>query len=230
MSIVLNKYGEVCDVVWPVNQFYNGSRSQYACGPYGCALYKYMGQPNQGPTGVLSDIDQTAYTLYTTYIGPDVPSDQNGTNIPEFYQMLADCNLLFYKMPLTVSAIQQSISFGRPVLVSAAETGMHDVNSGDRVDYAWTPSGNHIIAVTGVDANGNLLVRDYANIASNGPRGPQPMTYDASKFGPIESVTSIVPFWELEQSGQATAINSGIVLNTAQIQAFQALLQTFATK
>lgn len=64
MQVILNKYGEVCDVVWPVNQFYDGTRSQQACVPYGSALCKYMGPPNQGPTGTRANIDQTAYDLY----------------------------------------------------------------------------------------------------------------------------------------------------------------------
>lgn len=146
-----------------------------------------------------------------------------GTKLFQAYQMLADCHVAFYKINSSTASIIQTLASGWPVLVSASETGMHDINNGGKVDYSWTPAGNHTIVVTGVDVNNNLLVRDYANIASNGPRGPQPMTYDAAKFGPIEWAVSIVPFWEMTQQPGT----GKLTLTPQQIQAFQALLPTF---
>ncbi len=48
---------------------------------------------------------------------------------------------------------------------------MHDLALGGAVPYAWKPTGNHAIVVSGVTHDGNLLVHDTANI---GPQGARP--------------------------------------------------------
>src|SRR5258708_40146865 len=79
-------------------------------------------------------------------------------------------------------------------MLCGAETGMYDIGLGDIVPYAWTPTGNHCIVVSGVDANGNFLVHDCASIAPSGVR-PGPRTYDASKLQ-IVSATAVIPPWK----------------------------------
>lgn len=230
MSFVLNKYNEVADFCYPVDQF-SAKTSQYACGPYGTGYIKYMGYPGKGPTGTPADIDRWAFKMYTRYIGPDIPSDTNGTSVGQLYQMLGDAQqeafplvpFAFVQAPATVAAIKQSLSIGRPCIVAAAETGMHDIDNAEKVDYAWTPSGNHIIVISGIrPSDGAFAVRDPANIGATGQRGSGPANvhdgpvfYDPAKFGPIASVTSIIPAWLMSQTVQWDASQVRVHLQAA---------------
>lgn len=201
----LNRFGEVADFCYPVDQF---GKSPDACGPYASGYIRYMGEPGKGPTGKPSDIDQWAFNMYTKYIGPDISTNTNGTDVLHMYAMLADAGYYikcaFLQLDLTVAAMKQSIALGRPVVVAAAETGMHDMDNGNKVDYSWTPSGSHIVTISGVRGDGALLVRDPANIGATGQRGSGPaathdgpLAYNPATFGPIVSATSIITPWEL---------------------------------
>lgn len=236
MSVQLNKFGEVADFTYPVNQFFDGTTSEDACGPYSTGYIKYMGAPGTGTKGITKDIDAWAFAMYTKYIGPDIKSNHNGTDVPQLYAMLKDAaittRLEFNPLALTVDAIKQSIAIGRPVIVAAAETGMHDVDNGNKVDYSWTPSGNHIIVVSGVRADGALLVRDPANIGATGQRGSGdaathsgPVAYSPTMFGPIVSVTAITPYWQLTPAPTPTPVSLPLPLPPVQTnQALRAAL------
>jgi hypothetical protein len=68
---------------------------------------------------------------------------------------------------------------------------------GNQNPYAWMPSGNHIILVTGVTSDGNILTRDPANCTDlydpNSLR-PGPRKYQARTLHLI-SATVVAPPW-----------------------------------
>lgn len=70
---------------------------------------------------------------------------------------------------------------------------MYDIGLGDKVPYSWQPQGSHCIVATGIAADGNLLVRDPANVDNSGPR-PGPRIYDISKLD-LNSGVVFVPSW-----------------------------------
>jgi hypothetical protein len=79
----------------------------------------------------------------------------------------------------------------RSPLICGVEASFFDVGMG-KVPYPWTPGGNHCIVACGIRANGNILVRDYANTL-NTPGSVR--EYDASKMALI-SATAVTPRWK----------------------------------
>ncbi len=92
-----------------------------------------------------------------------------------------------------IANVKGALKRGYPVLMCGMETGMYDIGLGDRVPYSWTPQGSHCIVATGIAPDGNLLVRDPANVDNSGPR-PGPRTYDISKLD-LNSGIVFVPTW-----------------------------------
>jgi hypothetical protein len=90
------------------------------------------------------------------------------------------------------------LNLSYPVLVAGAETGFYDIGPGDIVPYPWTPSGSHIIVLTGVTADGNFWVRDAANVTDlSNPNALRlgPRKYDARRLQ-LSSATAVVPPWK----------------------------------
>ena len=193
----LNAKGEVCDLL-DVSQFIPG-RSEDECCDYASALLKYAGEPGHGPTGTVLAASNLAQYWYGRLEGSTSASNTAGTTLPQLYTMLSGMGLGYHPLIVSVQAVKDALAQGYPVLACGAETGMHDLALGDVVPYAWPPSGNHAIVVSGVAADGNLLVHDTASIAATGVR-PGPRTYDASKLQ-LVSATAVVLPWMNEARG-----------------------------
>lgn len=184
----LNAHGEVADFI-DVSQFIPG-RSAYECVAYSAALCYYAGLPGHGPTGTALQASNLAQYWYGREEGSNLAANTNGMSLQAMENMLDGMGLHWTPATLvSVQGVKMCIEQGTPVMLCGAETGMYDVLLGDRVPYAWAPTGNHCIVVSGVRDDGNLLVHDCASINSSGVR-PGPRVYDASKLQ-IVSATAV---------------------------------------
>lgn len=185
---MLNSKGEIADFV-DVSQFIPG-RSAYECVAYSAALIYYAGLPGHGPTGTALQASNLAQYWYGREEGSNLASNTNGMSLDALYNMLQGMGLTYQPLDADISTIHNAFEFGGvPIMLCGAETGMYDLGLGDRVPYAWTPTGNHCIVISGVRSDGNLLVHDCANVSSAGVR-PGPRVYDASKLQ-IVSATAV---------------------------------------
>jgi hypothetical protein len=176
-----------------VSQFEQGE-SAYECVAFSASLIYYCGPPGHGATGTGEQVDQLADFWYGKEEGSYASSNANGMSLDAEYMMLRGIGLHYHALSTDVASIKTALQEGLPVMLCGAETGMHDLALGDRVPYAWTPTGNHCIVASGIASDGNLLVHDCASIAPSGVR-PGPRTYDASKLQ-IVSATAVIPRWK----------------------------------
>lgn len=188
---MLNSKGEVADFL-NVNQFIPG-RSAYECVAYSAALIKYCGQPGHGPTGTVQEASNLAQYYYGLEEGGNSAANTNGMSLLAEYDMLHRMGLTYQQLSPMVAAVKNALTAIGPVMLCGAETGMYDVDLGDRIPYSWTPSGNHCIVVSGVASDGNLLVHDCASIAPSGVR-PGPRRYDQAKLQIVSATAIHVPW------------------------------------
>jgi Peptidase_C39 like family len=190
--IKLNAQGEVADFQ-DASQF-EPNESEFECGEFAAAIVKFAGYPGKGATGTQEDIDQTADAFYTKYVGPNIASNTQGTSIDVMHQMIKDCGLDYQDLPTINSTSQQSsdiahikaaLAQGYPLLATLTEASAVDLVLGKN-PYSWGPSGTHIVVYTGIAADGNLLVRDSANIVGplqvNNTVHPGPRRYDIQQI------------------------------------------------
>ncbi len=199
MLIPLNAHGEVADLP-NVSQF-EPKESAYECVAFSIAMCKFAGQPGKGPTGSNEDIDQLADKWYSQLTGSIGSDNTQGLSVAQEEQIIIGVGNHYHELPITANSqhnsdianVKGALKRGYPVLICGAETGMYDIGLGDRVPYSWTPTGNHCIVATGIAKDGNLLVRDPANVDNSGPR-PGPRTYDISKLDLISGVVFVPPW------------------------------------
>lgn len=190
--VALSATGEV-GTFRDVDQFQPG-HSAYECGYFSVATVKAMGPPDQTPIQSVGQVIAEAEQWYANDHGGDnSPDNKDGMSLQQLYNLIVGVGLHYQACPLELDMIRAWLHCGYPVIIAGAETGMYDIGLGDRVPYAWTPFGNHIITLTGVHSDDNLLVRDTANIAPDGVR-PGPRIYDASRLQ-LVSATAVVPPW-----------------------------------
>lgn len=166
------------------------------CGPEAVAQYWHSTRPDQNNPYTASQIHAQASSLYVHFIGPDVASDQNGTGNQTLYNML---DFVGFKdrhlaLPLDVHTISAWLEEGYAVIVGFAEESAHDVELGRNPYQNWNPAGLfHIINLTGVDNNGDWLVRDTANLEPNGALRAGPRHYKTSLQ--LTSATLVAASW-----------------------------------
>lgn len=191
-----------------VDQFDGGSA--YKCGFEAVAECSSMSKVGQSPTKSPPEVLALAHQRYIAADGPDVPSNQWGMSLPQLYTELHAAGLHFQGLPVSISIIRAYIQAGYPVIVAGLETGFYDMELGDIVPYPWTPTGNHVLVITGLDGD-NFLVRDSANIIAPNTLRPGPRVYDAAKMQLI-SATAVVPPW-LPQPGYPLQTKKGKALS-----------------
>lgn len=176
------------DATYPqVSQFERGE-SAYECGFFTVALQKAAGPGH--PLLSAEAVDQLADRLYTQMDGPNTRENTGGMSLQGWYACLKEEGIAYES--IHPGQIQPALDQGHAVCVTVAETSVHDLDLGDRVPYAWTPSGNHIITIVGSEP-GAWLCLDTANIGSGGIR-PWPRRYDAGKLQ-ISLATAILFPW-----------------------------------
>ena len=174
------------------DQFLAG-RSAYECGFYAIYVAKSMGQ--QTPTLSPQQISDLAQAAYARYDGSNSSSNMSGMSLPQLYSLLKEAGLHYQGTKLDLVHIQTWLRSGYPVIVAVAEPCIHDLELNDTVPYPWTPTGNHVIVLTGLDGD-NFLARDTANIIAPNTLRPGPRRYDAGALvRGLVSATAVVPPW-----------------------------------
>lgn len=190
--VKLNAQGEVADFQ-DVSQF-EPNESEFECGEFAAATVKFAGYPGRGATGTQEDIDQTADAFYAKYIGPNTQSDILGTTIEVMHKIIKDCGFDYQDVSAITPTSQQAsdiahikaaLAQGYPLIATITETSVIDLDLG-RNPYSWGPSGTHTVIYSGIASNGNLLVRDSANIIGplqvNNTVRPGPRRYDINQI------------------------------------------------
>ena len=198
-SVPLNAHGEVAD--FPIVSQFEPQESAYECVAFSVAICRFAGQAGKGPAGVNEDVDQLADTWYGKLTGSFGAGNTQGLSTAQEEQIIVGVGNHYQELPISASSqhdsnianVKGALKRGYPVLICGAETGMYDLGLGDRVPYSWTPTGSHCIVAAGIASDGNLLVRDPANVDNSGPR-PGPRTYDISKLN-LNSGIVFVPTW-----------------------------------
>ncbi len=197
--MTLNATDEVAD--FPTVSQFEPHESAYACVAFSTALCHYAGQPGKGPTGSGEDVDKLADTWYQQLAGSIAASNKQGLTLGDQEQMIVGIGNHFQELPISPSSLHDSdianvkgaLLRGYPVLICGLETGMFDMALG-KIPYSWVPSGNHCIVASGIAVDGNLLVRDPANVDGNNVPRPGPRTYDISKLDLISGVVFVPPW------------------------------------
>ncbi len=195
MAIPLTASGEIA-AFHDVDQF-QPAKTQFACGFFSCALVKAMAPVGQTPAQTVGEMIAEAEQWYAQDNGDDAPDNTNGMTLQELYDLLVQIGLHFQASSTDAPTLRAWLRLGYPVIVAGAETGFYDLALGDAVPYPWTPSGSHMLVLTGVASDGNFLVRDPANVTSlSNPNAlrPGPRKYDALRLQ-LSSATAVVPPW-----------------------------------
>ncbi len=175
------------------DQFLPG-RSAYECGFYATYVAKSMGQ--QTPTLSPQQISDLAQAAYARYDGSNSSSNMSGMSLPQLYSLLKEVKLHYQGTKLDLAHIRAWLRSGYPVIVAAAEPCIRDLDLHDTVPYPWTPTGNHVIVLTGLNGD-NFFARDTANIIAPNTLRPGPRRYDAQALARgLVSATAVVPPWQ----------------------------------
>lgn len=185
--------GEVA-TIQQADQFIPG-HTAYACGFFAVAECCSMAPPGKPPTKNAAWITANALTWYAQFDGNNGAGNMSGMSLAQLYALLGQVGLHYQAIAMNASAIRGWLAAGYPVIVAVAETAVHDIELG-RNPYPWTPSGSHVIVLTGLDGS-NFLVRDSANIAPPNSLRPGPRRYDATILvSGLVSATVAVPPWK----------------------------------
>lgn len=192
---ILNPAGEVANFV-NESQF-EGGESAYECGFFTVYLNAGAGQPPAGaPRFSGEEVDQLADAAYKRFWGNNLPSDKQGMSLYQLHLLLTEEKLFYPECVLeeiNLNVIRGYLSHGYGVILCVKEDSIFDLELGDRVPYAWKPSGNHIITACGFSGGDTLLCRDTASIAPDGVR-PGPRRYDAGKLNIINATAVVYPW------------------------------------
>lgn len=188
--------GEEIATYVDVDQFVTGL-SQDTCGFITVILNHYATERGK-PYGASQETLQAMQKIwYTKFDGPDVTSNHNGMTDPKLYQLVVDLGNHYQNLypngGVPLDKLKQEIPYwisnGYPVIVAIAESSVHDMEINGS-PYDWNTNGlSHIITITGITKDGNVLVRDTANVDRAGPR-----EYDLAKLELYEA-TVFVPHW-----------------------------------
>lgn len=185
--------GEIVSIQ-QADQFQPG-HSAYECGFFAVMMARSIAPSGQSPTLSPQQIVNQAEAAYARYDGSNSPANEEGMSLQQLYDLLQEVGLHWQTIAMDAETIRTWVHAGYPVIVAVPEISVHDLALGDVVPYPWNPVGNHIIVITGIDANQNFMVRDSANITPASVLRPGPRTYDAHKLQYV-SATAVVPPWQ----------------------------------
>ncbi len=193
--VALSATGEVGDFL-DADQF-QPAKTQFACGFYACAIVRAMALVGRPPTQSVPQVIAEADQWYIQYDSDDSIDNTTGMSVQQLYQLLGQISIPYQIANPDANTVRAWVKLGYPVVIAGAESSFYDMALGDVVPYYWTPSGNHIITITGVASDGNLLVRDTANVTDlfdPTTLRPGPRMYDANKMQ-LVTATAVVPPW-----------------------------------
>ncbi len=221
-TVKLNGNGCVCDTTrW--YQLEDGE-SQDLCGP-GCVIVTALSnEPNKGRlvyNGVQVDaefVDKATDDMVDAY-GKAHGNAYNHINWPGsndsdmiwFLNYARDKYQRTHYQTIgspTLDKIRRAVRAGYPVLYSCNEIDIQEKRTGARPPYPWHLSAGHIIAVTGIDKDGDFICSDILN---NAFQNYWPVTYMASSIAPSLSWACIIklPFLAAIPNGDPTTWVAG---------------------
>jgi len=195
VSIPLSSTGEIVDI--PDADQFQPSKSQFECGFFAIALCLAMAQVGKPPTLSVAQVIADAESWYAQYDGSDAITNTAGMSVTQEQELLTQVHLHWQQTATDITTVKKWVQAGYLVLLAIAETSVRDLVLGDTNPYPWTPAGTHIITVTGVRSDGNVLVRDSANctsLADPSSLRPGPRSYNAAALQ-IVSACVVVPPW-----------------------------------
>jgi hypothetical protein len=174
-----------------VSQFELGE-SGFECGAFAVALNKYAGQ--NAPIGSQEEVDQFADTLWKNHGHPD------GIGMNDLFGMLHDAQLHYQTIGSTelnfqVNQLNANVALdwlrkGYPLICSVPETSVFDLDLGRNPYTGWDPKGKyHIITLTGISDDGNVLVSDSASVPISERRFPRRYRLSDLEFVSLVAVT-----------------------------------------
>lgn len=172
---------------------WNESKDQ--CGPASVSMFWHSTRPGAANPWSAAACQAMMYDDYTHFIGPDVPADTRGTSNQQLYTMIQSHKFAYLPIPKSVELIKLFGAAGYTVIIGIVESSVEDLGlETPGCPYSWDPAGlSHIVTVSGPGSEGELLIRDTANIAPDGVR-PGPRRYNANKLV-LLSATVCVPSW-----------------------------------
>jgi uncharacterized protein YvpB len=191
MGVKLNSQHEVIDIV-PVTQFLP-SKTEFACGFFSASMVGHGAEPGKGPGDTEAHIQKWALDQYIKEYGSDGANKTGGVSVDDMHRLLIAAltnsgNSHYFDLPISASSgqsndianIKGALASGYPVVCTVSEASIIDKELGKN-PYFWGASGNHVFVITGIDANGDFIVHDPANIIGsfdNNVARPQPRHYD----------------------------------------------------
>lgn len=203
--VEVNNKGEVVNIA-EADQF-QPAKSQFMCGFFACAMAASMARPGQPATLSVQQIIDSAEKWYAQYDGSDAANNERGMTSEQEYELLHQIGLHYQAIDTQIDQVKAWVSAGYPVMIAVEEASVHDLALDGAMPYPWHATGTHIIMVTGVRTDGNILVRDSANCTSlwnPATLRPGPRIYKASTLQ-LVSATVVVPPWR-PRPASATAI------------------------
>jgi hypothetical protein len=194
-SIPLSSTGEVA-VFRQADQMQPG-RSEYECGFFGTMMARSMALAGRSPTLTEQQVIDEAEAAYAQYDGSYAASNTAGMTLGQLYTLLSQVQLHWQSTTPTIAVIKAWVAAGYPVIVAITEASVRDLGLGNINPYPWRAAGTHIILITGLASDGNVLVRDSANCVSlTDPHSlrPGPRIYNAAALQFV-SATVAVPPW-----------------------------------
>jgi len=188
--VKLSSTGEVGQFV-SVTQFDDGNTSK--CGFYATAT-AIGGAVAGGQAWSASAIASSADQHYAQLGSPIDGMDQSSLHTD-----LSTYNVTGKDINPDWGTIKANLNAGYPVIICLPEVQVFDKAVGGS-PYPWDSAGlNHVILLTGVASDGNVLVRDSANITPPNNIRPGPRTYIIANMSPYWA-TAVSPAW-LTQGG-----------------------------
>src|SRR5258708_13578929 len=162
--VALSATGEVGDFL-DADQF-QPAKTQFACGFYACAIVKAMAPVGRPPTQSVPQVIAEADQWYIQYDSDDSINNTIGMSDQQLYQLLGQISIPHQIANPDANTVRAWVKLGYPVVIAGAESSFYDMALGDVLPSYWFPSGNNIITITGEASDGNLLVRDTANVTN----------------------------------------------------------------
>lgn len=186
-----------------LNQFVRG-KTGYACG-YFAVLIALMAAKlgSKEPSISAAEATKEALNDYARDHGGDnSASNHDGMSLEQLYDDLRSHSLNY--RPLHNPSAAQVVAWARSgyaVLLSVPEMSVYDKVLGHCPYTAWTPSGNHIIMLTGAGPQAlEGWFRDTASVDSSYTLRTGPRLYDVARMSFVSATVVFLPWQEVPPS------------------------------
>lgn len=204
--VKLSSSGEVGQFT-SVTQFDGGSTGK--CGFFSAATVVGSAAAG-GQPWTPATISASAAQHYVQFDGSDTADNLLGMTQAMLHDDLATYGVSGKDINPDWITIKASLKAGYPVVICLPEVQVVDKAVGGG-PYPWDSTGiNHVILLTGIAPDGNVLVRDSANITAPNNIRSGPRTYIITNMGPFWA-TAVTPKWfsSTTQGGATVGVPAG---------------------